>query len=53
VSVAQGSGNSNSWALNKGQMRDVFRYRLGTMLIAAGVRLRGASAIGLDPRLET
>ena len=32
------------------KLRAALRYRLGTMLIAAGVRLRGAKAIDLDLR---
>ncbi len=31
-------------------VRDALRYRLGTMLIAAGNRLRGPTAIAFDPR---
>lgn len=33
--------------------RDALRYRLGTLLIAAGNRLRGSAAIALDPRPGT
>ncbi len=51
--VVQPTGGLNSSALNKGQTPNALRYRLGSALIAAGVRLQGASEIGLDPRLET